>query len=412
MPRTLHRLTALAVSSKKKPGYHCDGGGLYLRVTQSRTKGWVFRFTLNGKTRDAGLGRYPDVSLADARKMAEDFRRQVATGLDPIDQRDKARAAARRAEARKSTFEACCRAYILSHEPGWSNDKHRRQWSSTLEQYVYPLVGSLSVSEIDTDAVMQVLAPIRADKPETASRVRGRMERILSWAKVRGLRDGENPAQWRGQLDQLLPAKNKIHKVVHHSAIPFADAPGFLAALRTHQRGAARALEFLILTAARTGEALGAQWSEINFDQRLWTIPEERMKGRKAHRVPLSDPALSILEEMLAIRLNDFVFPGAKPGRPLSTMAMAMLMRRMGFGQFTPHGFRSTFRDWAAEHTNFPAPVAEMALAHSVRNRVEAAYRRGDLLDKRRQLMMAWADALSQDPIKKAPQQRWSLAVV
>ena len=289
------------------------------------------------------------------------------------------------------TFQQCAEGYITAHRAGWRNGKHRDQWSNTLATYVNPVFGSLPVQNIDTALVMKAIEPIWSEKPETASRVRGRIEAILDWATARGFRVGENPARWRGHLDKLLPKKTKVRRVEHHAALPFAEMGTFLAELRKQSGVGARALEFAILTAARTGEAIGARWEELDLTERTWTIPAERMKAEKEHRVPLSDAAHPILEELAKVRHDDFVFPGDRADRPLSNMAMTMTLRRMGRGDLTVHGFRSSFRDWAAERTGFPAEVAEMALAHTVADKVEAAYRRGDLFQKRRQLMEAWA---------------------
>ncbi len=390
MARTRSRLTALKVASIKKPGLYADGGSLYLRVAREGSKGWIFRFTVRGRTRDAGLGSYPTISLVKARESTDEYRRQVAAGIDPIEARNEERAAKRLDAARALTFEQCAKSYMASHEVGWKNDKHRAQWRSTLATYAFPVIGALPVKAIDTQLVLNILEPIWTTRPETASRVRGRIEVILSWAKVRGYRDGENPAQWRGHLDHLLPAKGKVRKVVHHAALPYSNIPAFLSCLRRQSSPSARALEFLILTASRTSESLGACWSEIDLARRVWTIAAERMKAGREHRVPLSPRACEILSELMQLRQSEFVFPGTKLGRPLSQMTVAMLLRRIGYGHVTVHGFRSTFRDWAAECTSFPGEVSEMALAHVVSNAVEAAYRRGDMLDKRRKLMEAW----------------------
>ena len=376
---------------RKKPGYYADGGCLYLRVAPGGTKGWIFRFAQGGKTRDAGLGSYPAVSLVKAREEAERFRRLVAAGIDPIQARLEEREAAKTSAEKATTFEQCAKAYIASHEVGWRNDKHRQQWRSTLQTYCYPTIGALPVQAVGTDHVVKILEPIWAGKPETASRVRQRVERVLSWAKVRGYREGENPAQWRGHLDHLLPAKGKVRAVRHHPALPYQETGELMGKLREDSSISGRALEFLILTASRTGEALGALWSEIDIGERMWTVAGDRMKAGKPHRVPLSSRALAILREMASVRQNEFVFAGMKPGRPLSQMALLMLLRRMGYAHVTGHGFRSSFRDWAAERTSFSREVAEMALAHSVPDAVEAAYRRGDLFQKRRQLMEGWA---------------------
>jgi integrase len=392
MARTMNRLSAVKVAGLKKPGYYADGGNLYLRIAPGGSKGWIFRFTLGGKTRDAGLGSFPAVNLVIAREHAAKFRRQVAAGMDPIETRKAEQTAQRREAAQATTFEQCAQAYIASHEASWKNEKHRAQWRSTLATYVYPIIGGLPVKAIDTALVMRILEPIWSAKPETASRVRGRIEVVLSWAKVRGFRDGENPAQWRGHIDQLLPAKGKVRKVVHHAALAYPQIPIFMEQIRQQNSLTARALEFLILTASRTNETLEATWDEIDFERGIWLIPSARMKAGKDHRVPLPLRAQEIVSEMYEIRQSTYVFPGNKMGRPFSQMALAMLLRRMGHGTVTVHGFRSTFRDWANECTTFPGTAAEMALAHTVSNAVEAAYRRGDMLEKRKQMMAAWAD--------------------
>jgi integrase len=291
------------------------------------------------------------------------------------------------------TFKDCAERYIEAHRPGWKNPKHAKQWPSTLEDYVYPVFGPIPVQAVDVGLVMKALEPIWKTKPETASRVRGRIESILDWATARGYRQGENPARWRGHLDKLLPARGKVQKVKHHAALPYGEMGDFVAELRGQEGVAARALEFLILTATRTGEVIGARWDEFDLAKKVWTVPGERMKAGKEHRVPLSERALAIIEEMKGQGVNDhpFLFPGGRPGKPLSNMAMLKLLQRMDRGDLTAHGFRSTFRDWAAEMTHFPTEVAEMALAHTVSDKVEAAYRRGDLFQKRRELMEAWA---------------------
>ena len=390
MARTKHRLSAKRVENLKKPGLYADGGNLYLRIAPGGSKGWIFRFTLHGKTRDAGLGSFPTISLATARDQAEKLRKLLIDGIDPIEARKAERAAVRAESEQAVTFEECARAYISSHEAGWRNEKHRAQWHSTLKTYVYPVIGQLPVKAVNTAHVMQILEPIWRSKPETASRIRGRIEVILSWAKVRGYRDGENPARWRGHLDHLLPAKGKVRRVIHHPALPYPEIPAFMKLLREQEGFAARALEFLILTASRTNETLRATWDEIDWDLALWTIPAERMKGGRDHRVPLTSRALQLVSEMSDIKLNEFVFPGMKPGRPLSDMSLLMLLRRIGYGHVTAHGFRSTFRDWTAECTSFSGDAAELALAHAVPNPVEAAYRRRDMLAKRQQLMSEW----------------------
>jgi integrase len=406
MARTRERLTALRVEKEKQPGMYADGGGLYLRVTPEGTKNWVYRYMLDGRPRWMGIGPLALYGLQEARHKALDARRQRHEGTDPIDARRSQRARQRLDAAKAITFAACAESYINAHRAGWRNAKHAAQWSATLETYAAPTIGALPVQAVDTTLVMKVLeqqirdapdesaAPLWTAKPETASRLRGRMEVILDWAKVRGYRDGENPARWRGHLDKLLPARGKVRKVEHHAALPYSELPSFMAALRGQEGVAARALEFAILTAARTGEAIGARWSEIDLGEKLWTVPAARMKAHKEHRVPLSPAAIAVLEGMLPLRQGDgdaCIFTGAKAGHPLSNMALLMLLRRMGRGDLTAHGFRSSFRDWAAEHTNYPAEVAELALAHTVGSKVEAAYRRGDMLDRRRRLMAEWA---------------------
>lgn len=391
MARTRNRLSAIKVSGCKDPGYYADGGNLYLKVGPTGAKSWIFRFTREKRTRDAGLGAYPTISLVRARERADNCRRLVSAGIDPIEAREEER---KNKAPPTLSFRACAEAYLANQEAGWRNPKHRDQWHSTLKTYVYPLLGSLPVDTVTTDHVLQVLEPIWSKKPETASRVRGRIEAVLNSAKARGLRSGENPAQWRGHLDHLLPAKGKVRRVKHHAAMPYKQVPAFMKALRENSSISARCLEFTILTCARTSEALGAQWSEIDFDQKLWTVPADRMKAGKIHRVPLSSRAIAILKEMKAVKRNEFIFASWKPGRPLSQMTLAMIVRRMGH-TVTVHGFRSSFRDWASEETTFSREAAEMALAHTIPDAVEAAYRRGELLRQRRKLMSTWEAFLS-----------------
>jgi integrase len=400
MARTIGKLTALKVDRAKQPGMYADGGGLYLRVTEDGAKNWVFRFMLNGRPRWMGMGPLAIYCLQEARAKALDARRLRHEGIDPIETRKDERLRARLEAAKAITFKECADTYIKAHRAGWRNGKHAAQWQATLATYAEPLIGTLPVQAIDTALVLKVLEPIWTTKPETAGRVRGRIEAVLDWAKVREYRQGENPARWRGHLDKLLPARGKVRKVKHHAALPYAELPGFLVALREQEGIAARALEFTILTAARTGEAIFARWSEIDLLDKVWTVSAARMKAGREHRVPLSARALGILDEMQVHRHADdgFVFPGGKPGKPLSNMAFLMLLRRMKRDDLTAHGFRSSFRDWSAERTHFPSEVAEMALAHVVGSKVEAAYRRGDLFDKRRRLMDAWAEFLAKAP--------------
>jgi integrase len=392
MARVIGKLTALAVDRATERGYYSDGGGLYLCVGPRGTKSWIFRFREAGKLHDMGLGPLYTIGLAEARKRARQAREARLDGINPIAARKAARTAARLDAAKSMTFRQCAESYIRAHSAGWKNPKHAAQWPATLGTYVYPVFGSLPVQAVDVGLVMKAIEPIWTTKPETAGRVRGRIESVLDWSTTRGYRQGENPARWRAHLENLLPKKSKVRRVEHHAALPYAEIAGFLAELRQQGGVAARALEFGILTCARTGEILGARWDEINLPDRLWVVPATRMKAAKEHRVPLSELATTIIEEMQAIRSGDFVFPGGKAGRPLSDMSFLMLLRRMGRGDLTAHGFRSTFSDWCAEQTNTPSEVREMALAHAVGDKVEAAYRRGDLFEKRRQLAEAWAN--------------------
>jgi len=405
MARAIEKLTALRVERAKRPGMYGDGGGLYLRVTEDGAKNWVFRFMLDRRPRCMGMGPLHTVSLAEARKRAGEHRLQRHDGIDPIEARRLLRLQAQLEAAKAITFKQCAESYIKAHRAGWKNAKHAAQWKATLATYAEPIIGNLSVQSIDTALVLKVLEPIWTAKPETAGRVRGRIESILDWAKAREYRQGENPARWRGHLDKLLPARGKVRQVQHHAALSYAELPGFMIELREQEGIAAHALEFTILTAARTGETIFARWSELNLLDKTWTVPAERMKARREHRVPLSARALAILEEMQAHRASDdaFVFSGGKPGKPLSNMAFLMLLRRMKRDDLTAHGFRSTFRDWAAERTNFPHEVAEAALAHVVGSKVEQAYRRGDMFEKRRRLMQQWATFCTTAVVQEAP---------
>jgi integrase len=393
MAQFVGRLTVLKVLKVKRPGMYADGAGLYLQVTgdgdQRVAKSWIFRFTLRGRTREMGLGPLSAFGLAEARDKAGACRRLTREGIDPIDARDSARIKTALDVAKSFTFRACALQYIAAHRAGWRNEKHASQWENTVKTYADPVIGTLPVQKIDTAMVMKIIEPLWSKKPETASRLRGRIEAVLDWATARGYRQGDNPARWRGHLDKLLPARGKVRKVEHHAALPYDELPEFMMALRAQAGVSARALEFLILTAARTGEVIGARPDEIK--DKVWTVPTGRMKGGKEHRVPLSAPALAVIEEVQKNNAGEFLFPGGKPKKPLSNMAMLKLLERMGRGDLTAHGFRSTFRDWAAERTNYPREVVEMALAHAIDSKVEAAYRRGDLFEKRRRLMADWA---------------------
>lgn len=399
MPRKLsNALTPLAVKNAK-PGRHADGGGLHLLVKPSGARSWVYRFMLNRKSRDVGLGAAGPggMSLADARDEAAALRLKVKAGTDPLAEREReaaqALATAQAAKVAGTTFSDVAATYIAANEESWRNPKHRQQWGNTLAAYVYPVIGDLPVAEVDTAHVLKILEPIWKGKAETASRVRGRIETVLDSAKARGYRQGENPARWRGHLAQILPARTRLSRG-HHKAIAYEEIPAFVGALHKREAVAALALEFTILTAARSGEVIGARRSEVDLAKAIWTVPAERMKAAKEHRVPLSPRAVTILESLKPLG-SEWLFPSAKGGN-LSGMAMAMLMRRMQVDA-TVHGFRSGFRDWAAECTGYAHEVAEMALAHTIENKVERAYRRGDLFDKRRRLMDDWATYCASD---------------
>jgi integrase len=385
------KLKALAVT-RVGMGMHADGDGLYLQVRRGDARSWIYRYTLNGRERYLGLGSAKAINLKEARELAQEARALRAKKIDPIEQRNKERLAARIESAKAITFAQCTRDYITAHEAGWRSAKHVGQWNSTLETYAWPVIGHLAVRDIDTDLVVRIIAPLWSSKTETASRLRGRIEAVLDWAAAREYRDGPNPARWRGHLDKLLPSKSKVHKTEHFAALPYAEIPAFMAELRKHQSTSARCLEFLILTAGRTNEAIGARWSEINFKDTTWSIPAARMKAQQDHRVPLSPRAVAILLEQSARRESEFVFPGMKGGRPLSSMA---LLTQLEGRSVTVHGFRSTFTDWAHECTDFSDIVIDMALAHKVSDKVQAAYRRGDLFEKRRRLMQDWANYCS-----------------
>jgi integrase len=382
---------------------HPDGGGLYLQVSASGAKSWIFRFMLDHRAREMGLGPADTIPLAEARKRAAECRRMRHDGIDPIEARRAGRDQKRLEAAKALTFDACAAAYINAHKTTWKNAKHRVQWSNTLKTYASPVFGGLPVQAVDTGLVMKALEPIWSEKPETASRLRGRIEAVLDWAKVSGYRQGENPARWRGHLDHLLPAPSKAKRAKrratgkgeHHAAMAFDLVPAFLAELREREGVSARALEFTILTAKRTKEVIGACDGEFSLTDRVWTIPAGRMKGERQHRVPLSPAAVAVLVKMgvdPVAHPDRYAFPGAILDKPLShTVMLNQLQHRMGHRDVTVHGFRSNLRDWGAERTNFPNEVLEMALAHVIDDKVEAAYRRGDLFQKRRQLMEAWA---------------------
>lgn len=380
---------------------HAVGGvaGLYLQVLPTGARSWVLRSTIRGRRRDMGLGGFPDVPLADARRRAREAREAIDRGEDPIDARRAARAALLASSSGALTFKRAALDYISAHELGWKNSKHRQQWRNTLEEYAYPKIGQLDVQDIETSHVLSVLRPIWQDRTETASRLRGRIEQVLDAARATGAikPPWENPARWRGHLDKLLPRPSKLAKVEHHRAVPVDEVGAVVERLREAAGTGARALEFAVLTACRSGEVRGARWSEFDLRSCTWTIPADRMKGGREHRVPLSQPAMDLLGRLPRMAGNDLVFPAPRGGE-LSDMTLVACLRRMKV-EAVPHGFRSTFRDWSAERTAYPRDVCEMALAHTIGSKVEAAYRRGDLFEKRRRLMDDWADFLSRPQV-------------
>lgn len=395
-----NRLTTKFVEKINNHGHFPDGGGLFLQVQMraetSPAKSWVVRFRApNGRMREMGLGTAEYISLAEARTRAFNARQKAALGIDPIEERNTAKAILRAPQQRGMTFQECAEAYIEANRAGWKNAKHGAQWKATLEAYAYPVFGKMDVGDIDQTTVLKALDPIWSTKTETATRVRSRIESVLDWAKVRGYRTGDNPARWKGHLDKALPARSKVKRVSHHAALPYADLPAFVLELSVSETSGARALAFCILTATRTSETLLAQWPEFDLKDGVWTIPPERMKAGREHRVPLAPSALKVIERArMALVATDspFVFESSlREKKPLSNMTLLMQLRRMDRTDITAHGFRSTFRDWAAETTTYPREVAEAALAHTLTNKVEAAYRRGDLFDKRRSLMNDWA---------------------
>jgi integrase len=390
--RTLHQLTALSIARAKEPGYLADGGGLYLQVTAPDARSWIFRFQLDKRRREMGLGPFPEISLAVARNLAQEARALVKAGKDPIAEREAQRARQRLEDGRSVTWDKAVELFLADHEPTWRNPKHRQQWRNTLQTYSSPVMGKLPASSIGTAEVVRVLQPIWSKKPETASRVRGRIERIWDWCKVRGYAQGENPARWRGHLDKVFPARRKVRKVRHHPAVPIDDLPAVYQRMQVAKGIAALATRFAILTATRGSVVTGARWSEIDRKAALWTIPASRMKSDRPHRVPLSAETSRILDTMTEIRTGAPIFPGHRAGRPLSLTALAKALRSAGAGNATTHGTaRSTFKDWCSERTTFAPEVAEMALAHAISDETEAAYRRGELLRKRAQLMEAWS---------------------
>ncbi len=391
MPKIAKQLSDRAVAALKEEGRHAVGGvaGLHLRITAGH-RGWILRVQVGNARKDMGLGAYPGLGLAEARERAWKIHESIREGRDPVAPRRQQRQALLAQASAERTFRWCTEEFLKAKSSEWKNAKHRQQWENTLEAYAMPCLGKLSVSLIDLPHVLTCLEPIWGTKNETASRLRGRIESILDWATVRKYRTGENPARWKGHLDKVLAAPSKIQKVEHHRALAVDDMPSFITALRTLPGIAARALEFAILTAARSGEVRGAIWTEVDFKNAIWTIPAERMKAGVEHRVPLSLPALKLLKSLPRLLSSELLFPGTK-GQILSDMTMTAVMRRMSLDA-VPHGFRSTFRDWVGEKTNFPRELAEQGLAHTLESKVEAAYRRGDALEKRRDMMDSWAN--------------------
>lgn len=388
------KLTQLQVDKLKAEGVHNDGAGLSLKVTKYGSKSWVFRYMLAGKAHWMGLGSYPDVSLAEAREKASELRKLTRQSIDPLLEKRKQVSVIRAAISKAITFDDASAKYIEAHKASWKNEKHADQWTNTLKTYASPIIGSVDVSLIDTGHIMRILEKDNFwnEKTETASRVRGRIESVLDWATVRKFRTGENPARWKGHLDKLLPARSKVKKTEHHAALPWLQMGAFMVKLREQEGVAAKAVELAILTACRSGEVRGAVWEEFDLDAGIWIIPPERMKAKKEHRVPLQEKAIQLLRKQKELFPNGYVFPGMKEGKPLSDMSLTAVLRRMEQNEITIHGFRSSFRDWAAESTAYPNEMVEMALAHTIGNKVEAAYRRGDLFDKRRRMMQDWSN--------------------
>jgi integrase len=399
MAKITNRLNASRLRTLTRPGSYPDGSGLYLQVRSAQRRSWLFRYQLNGKARLMGLGTVADVPLAEARSEAGAARALVRQGQDPIEVR-RALRAAKLADVAGLTFAEVAPKFIAAKEGGWRNAKHRIQWRNTLNTYVMPIIGALPVAQITTADVTRILEPIWRTKPETASRIRGRIEAVIDYASTMQWRSGENPARWRGHLANVLPPRAKVRRIEHHAALPWRDVGAFMEKLAGQDGTAALALRFAILTAARTGEVQGLRWREIDWTTTTWTVPAGRMKAGREHRVPLSDAAHDLLRTMarLGTEPDSFVFRGLKPGKPQSSMAMLMLLRRMGRADLTTHGFRSTFRDWCSEVARCPRELAEAALAHVVGNKAEAAYARADLLERRRLLMAEWSSFCTAPP--------------
>ena len=391
MPKKSKELSSLAVKSLTKKGFFAVGGvtGLYLQVRSHTSRSWILKVVIQGKRHEIGLGSYTDISLAEAREQAQAIRKQIIQGLDPLTEKKISKQKNLAEKAKALTFQQCALKYIEQQKPSWKNAKHATQWEATLETYAFPIIGNLYVKDIELAHIISILEPIWTTKTETASRVRGRIEMVLDWAIVREYRNKDNPARWKGYLDKVLPRPKTIAKPVHHKAIPVDAIAEFFEKLKSNTSISSKALQFLILTATRSNEIRGATWDEIDFEKQIWTIPAERMKAAKEHRIPLSPLAIDLLKSVPRHVGENYIFVAPRGGQ-LSDMALTVFMRRLNVDA-VPHGFRSTFRDWVAEHTNYPNHVAEMALAHTIGNKVEAAYRRGDLFDKRREMMNEWA---------------------
>jgi integrase len=396
MPKKAKELSALEVRRLTNPGLHAVGGtaGLLLQVSPVGARSWILRTIVGTKRRDIGLGGFPDVSIAQAREKARELKEQIRQGVDPVAQRKAARASVLAEQAKEITFDESARRYINSIEPQFSNIKQAAQWRSSLNDYASPVIGKLPVGSVDLVMIQKILDPIWTTKTETATRVRARMESVLAWATVSGYRKGDNPARWKDNLDKIMPKPEKLRKRKNFVALPWREAAAFMTNLRQRTGRGAKALEFLILTAARSGEVRGAKWGEIDFDANLWTIPAERMKNREEHTVPLCADAMKLLRSLPKGRADAFIFPGEKRAQSLSDVSIAKPLKAMGVA-VTVHGFRSTFRDWCAESTNYPNIVAEKALAHTIPNAVERAYRRGELIEKRTKLMADWCKYLN-----------------
>jgi integrase len=391
------KLTAAEVKRIIKPGKHPIGGSLYLQVSQDGARSWLFRYQLNNRRRWMGLGGCSDVSLSGARDDIKHYKRDfIKLGIDPLAEKakskDKATEDRRELANRQMTFSLCAEQYIESKAPGWKNPKHRLLWQNTLTTYAYPVIGNLPIAHIENSHILEILTPIWLTKTETANRVRGRIELVIDYATAMRYRQGDNPAVWRGNLNAILAKPSDVTAVKHHPALPYTEINGFMIELSQTKGSGAQALILTILCATRTSETLKAMWSEFDLEKKMWVIPKERMKAEVEHRVPLSTAALSLLTERHKAKKSEFLFPGGKNNPHLSNMSMTTVLRRMDRGEITVHGFRSTFRDWVAEKTNYAQRVAETALAHQLSDGTEAAYQRGDLLEKRRALMQDWAD--------------------